>query len=216
MHHEIAVPPRAAYGSVWERQSWLGPATLESLEGVNEQVLALLRVQCRVAVDPAPWVRQVSELLLALDGPALRRAASCAVLLVDAGLADSFQWSDAIRGAVRDRADREPAAFFTTEGAMSLMRLVMTHAWHLARSEPAAARLLLGISGANATVIGACTLGRLIQLAESRTEWLRPRWENRPRIWLDLLRTAQHGGSGAVERMRVRVLQLLAADARQG
>ena len=194
MHHEIAVPPRAAYGSVWERQSWLGPATLESLEGVNEQVLALLRVQCRVAVDPA----------------------SCAVLLVDAGLADSFQWSDAIRGAVRDRADREPAAFFTTEGAMSLMRLVMTHAWHLARSEPAAARLLLGISGANVTVIGACTLGRLIQLAESRTEWLRPRWENRPRIWLDLLRTAQHGGSGAVERMRVRVLQLLAADARQG
>jgi hypothetical protein len=92
----------------------------------------------------------------------------------------------------------------------------MTQAWHLARSEPAAARLLLGVSAANVTVIGGCTLSRLTRLAETHSQWLRPRWENRPRIWCDLLRAAGEGKSGALERMRVRGLQLLAAEARQG
>jgi hypothetical protein len=94
------------------------------------------------------------------------------------------------------------------------MRLVVTHAWHLARSEPAAARLLLGLSATNVAVIGGCTLHRLTVLAEARAQWLRPRWENRPRVWRDLLRTAAEGDAGALERLRVRGLQLLAADAR--
>jgi len=90
----------------------------------------------------------------------------------------------------------------------------MTHAWHLARSEPAAARLLLGLSAVNVTVIGGSTLSRLTALAESRAEWLRPRWENRPRVWRELLRTAAEGDAGALERLRVRGLQLLAAETR--
>jgi hypothetical protein len=96
------------------------------------------------------------------------------------------------------------------------MRLVMTHAWHLARSEPAAARLLLGLSEANLAIIGGCSLSRLTQLAENRTQWLRPRWESRPKVWRSLLRTAGTGGGGAVEQLRMRGLQLLAADARPG
>jgi hypothetical protein len=102
------------------------------------------------------------------------------------------------------------------DGAVEVMRLVMTHAWHFARSEPTAARLLLGVSANNLGVIGGCTLSRLTRLAEMRSGWLRPRWENRPRIWRDLLRCARAGDSGALERLRVRGLQLLAADARQG
>ena len=86
----------------------------------------------------------------------------------------------------------------------------------LARSEPAAARLLLGLSAANLAVIGGCSLSRLTQLAETRTQWLRPRWESRPRVWCSLLRTAGLGDSRAMERLRVRGLQLLAADAPPG
>jgi hypothetical protein len=72
------------------------------------------------------------------------------------------------------------------------------------------------MSVANLAVIGGCTLSRLIRLAETRSEWLRPRWESRPKVWCDLLRAAGAGESGALERMRIRGLQLLAADARQG
>jgi hypothetical protein len=196
-----------------ERQSWLDAATLESVVDVNEQVLALLREQCRMAAAQPSLIRDVSGLLLNLDAKALRCAAASAVLLVDVQFADARAWSDAIIGAVNDRLPFTPATFFTVDGTVAVMRLVVTHAWHLARSEPAAARLLLGLSAASVAVIGGCTLSRLTELAETRTQWLRPRWESRPRIWCNLLRTAGTGDGTAVERLRVRAVQLLAADA---
>lgn len=197
-------------------QNWLDKATLESVLEVNEQALALLRAQCQAGDSEPGLLREVGAVLLRLDAKSLRRAAASAVLLVDAGLGDARLWSDAIIGAVHDRPAGGVAPFFTVEGAVAVMRLVMTQAWHLARSEPAAARLLLGMSVANLGVIGGCTLSRLMQLAETRSQWLRPRWESRPKVWRDLLRAAGEGESGALERMRVRGLQLLAADARQG
>ncbi len=198
------------------RQNWLDKATLESVVEVNEQVLALLRAQCRAGAVTTGLLEEVRPLLLDLDARSLHRAAAGTVLLVDAGLADARLWSDAIVGAVNDRPRLTVLPFFTVDGAVAVMRLVMTQAWHLARSEPAAARLLLGMSVANLGVIGGCTLSRLMRLAETRSEWLRPRWENRPKVWFDLLRAAGEGESGALERMRVRGLQLLAAEARQG
>ena len=215
MDSEMESALRAAQAPLWERQNWLRKATLESVLEVNEQVLALLRAQCTAGVAPPLLLREVGALLLTLDGKSLRRAAST-VLLVDAGLADDRLWSDAIGGAVNDRQPLISMPFFTVDGAVAIMRLVMTQAWHLARSEPAAARLLLGVSVPNLAVIGGCTLSRLIRLAETRSQWLRPRWETRPKIWCDLLRAAGEGERGALERMRVRGLQLLAADARQG
>ncbi|HTB67485.1 MAG TPA: hypothetical protein VK727_14745 [Steroidobacteraceae bacterium] len=215
MDRQTDYAPRATQ-PLWERQSWLGAATLESVVEVNEQALALLREQCRVAAEPSSLIRDVSSLMLNLDAKSLRCAAGSAVLLVDAQFADARSWSDALVGAVNDRPPCAPAAFFTVDGTVAVMRLVVTHAWHLARSEPAAARLLLGLSAANLAVIGGCTLSRLTHLAETRTQWLRPRWESRPRVWCNLLRTAGAGDTRAVERLRVQGLQLLAADAPPG
>jgi hypothetical protein len=200
--------------NTWERQSWLSAATLESMTDVNEEVLALLRAQCSVTGWQPPLIQDVRDLLLNLDAASMRRAAGTAVLLVDAGFGQGSRWSDAIVGAVNDRDAPAAAAFFTVDAAVRVMRLVMTHAWHLARSEPAAARLLLGLSATNVTVIGGCSLTRLLGLADVRTQWLRPRWEDRPGVWRELLRTAAAGDAGALERLRVRGLQLLAGEAR--
>jgi hypothetical protein len=212
MDRQTGYAPRAAQ-PLWEQQSWLGTATLETVVEVNEQVLALLRAQCQVTAAQPALLRDVSSLMLNLDAQALRHAAAGAVLLVDAQFADTRLWSETIIGAVNDRPVFTPAAFFTVDGTVAVMRLVVTHAWHLARSEPTAARLLLGLSAANVAVIGGCTLSRLIHLAETRTQWLRPRWEDRPRVWCNLLRAASAGDSRAVERLRVQAVQLLAADA---
>ena len=193
---------------------WEG--TLESVLEVNEQVLALLHAQCLTGDNRSPLSREVNDLLVNLDQQSLQRAAGTAVLLVDVGFADAGLWSTAVVGAVNDRVQMETPPFFTVDGSLALMRLVMTHAWHLARSQPAAARLLLGFSAANLAVIGGCTLSRLTRLAETRSHWLRPRWENRPGIWCDLLRMAGNAEIGTLKRMRARGLQLLAADARPG
>lgn len=198
------------------RYTWLDKATLESVVEVNEQLLTLLCVQCAAATPQAGLLREVGASLMALDASSLRRAAASTVLLADAGLADARAWSDAIVGAVNERPPQFERPFFTVAGGQAVMRLVLTQAWHLARSEPAAARLLLGMSGATVAIFSGCTLSRLMRLAETRSDWLRPRWENRPKVWIDLLRTAGEGETGALERMRIRGLQLLAADARQG
>ncbi len=199
----------------WEAQSGLGAATLESVLEVNEQVLTLLQAQCR-AGGGWPLMRELNDLLLNLDPQSMRRAAASTVLLADAGFADAALWSAAVIGAVNDRLQHRPDPFFTVSGSVALMRRVATEAWHLARSQPAAARLLLGVSAANIEVIAGCSLGRLTELAETRSHWLRPRWENRPAIWCDLLRMAANNETGSLERMRVRGLQLLAADAWPG
>ena len=214
MQKHTQYAPHTAQARSWERQCWLAAATLESVVEVNERALALLRDQCRLPVRPS-LLGEIGNLVLGLDDTSLHCAAGSGVLLVDAQFADSRAWSQAIIGAVNDESPTGPG-FFTVDGTVAVMRLVMTHAWHLARSEPAAARLLLGLSEANLAIIGGCSLSRLTQLAENRTQWLRPRWESRPKVWGSLLRTAGTGGSGAVEQLRMRGLQLLAADARPG
>ena len=202
---------------LWEAQSWLRAHTLESLVEVNEQCLELLREQAAVAAPDQPLLRDLGALWRELDADSRRRAAGCAVLLLDAGFTDAAQWSGEIGCRVHDRERVSTApAFFTVPRTMPVMRLVLTYAWHLARSESAAARLLLGMSARCLDLIGSCTLNRVARLAETRPHWLKPRWQNRPRVWRDLLVTAAAGEPAALDRMRLRGLQLLAAEARAG
>jgi hypothetical protein len=90
----------------------------------------------------------------------------------------------------------------------------LTYGWHLARSRPAAARILLGMSPVCAERIAGCTLRQIAVLAEQHPEWLQPRWSARLPVWRELLRAAICGDDAALERARMRGLQLLAAEAR--
>jgi hypothetical protein len=197
--------------ALWESQSWLRPKTLESLAELNEQCLELLRQQACAGTDQ-PLLRELRALWRELDPASRRRAAGMAVLLLDAGFTDAARWT--LQDGVRDQAV-EPAPFFTVSEAVPVTRLVLTYAWHLARAEGAAARLMLGMSGRCVELIGSYTLNRVTCLAETRTHWLRPRWTRCPMVWRDLLTAALAGEAQAMQRMRLRVLSLLAAEARR-
>src|SRR5689334_11974535 len=167
---------------------WLCPGTLETVFELNEQGLALLAEQGAARGRAAcPLLRQVSELWRMLDPQARRRAASCPYLLLDAGFADPPRWRVCAGGQVGDSAPFSYAAFFTVPMTGEVARLVFTCAWHLARSEPAAARLLLGMPAATAALISDYTLRQIQLLAERRLDWLRPRWSARVEVWRDLL-----------------------------
>jgi hypothetical protein len=194
---------------------WLRPETLESLVELNELCLALLAEQAAVrGASASALLRQIGESWRLLDPAARRRAAACPYLLLDAGFADPPRWRALGLPQVGDAAGGAYTAFFTVPAATEVARLVFTYAWHLARSQEAAARLLLAMPAASAALIAHYTLRQIQALAESRLEWLKPRWPARVQVWRELLLAAAAGDAPALERARLRGLTLLAAEAR--
>lgn len=205
-------------GRVWTAQTWLGSETLESLAELNDQCLELLRDEAKSCCFRTghPLLADLRELWTALDGAARRRASWCPYLLVDAGFLHVQRWAWVRGHHVRDEERIIEPKFFTTTRSTTVARLVFTYAWHLTRSQHSAARLLLGMSGQCAELIAACTLKQITDLAEHHPEWLQPRWPGHIRVWRELLTTAISGESQALEQVRMRGLQLLAAEARLG
>lgn len=212
LHCEMAGGER---GGARPAAAWLRPETLESLLELNELGLALLAEQAAVqaTADGMPPSR-VGELWLALEPSARRRAAACPYLLLDAGFADAQRWRRVAASQVGDAARGGYAAFFSVPGAIELHRLVLTYAWHLARTEGTAARLLLGMPAPCAQLIAQCTLRQMHALAEAHLEWLKPRWPRREELWQELLAAAVSGEAQAIEQAHIRGLTLLAAELR--
>jgi hypothetical protein len=194
--------------------AWLRPETLESLVELNELSLGLLAEQAAArGAASSLLLRQVAELWGGLDANARHRAAACPYLLLDAGFADPLRWRVATAPEVGD-ANGGYFSFFTVPATAEVARLVFTYAWHLARSQSAAARLLLGMPAPSAALIGHYTLRQAQALAERHPEWLKPRWPSRVQVWRELLLAAASGEASALERARLRGLTLLAAEAR--
>jgi hypothetical protein len=199
----------------WEAHAWLRAETLAALAELNEQCLDMLALQFRTTGvnQSPPLVRELGPLVRAMDPDARHRAAACPYLLFDAGFADQQRWAWVSGSYVSDLQRKEPP-YFTVQQTRSMARLVFTYAWHLARSQNAAARLLLGMSAHCARLIAVCTLRQIHELAEGHPEWLQPRWSTRPRFWRELLVSANTGDSAAMEQARMRGLQLMAAEQR--
>jgi hypothetical protein len=192
---------------------WLRPETLDSLLELNEMAFALLAAQAAERGTPAAaLVGSVTAVWRRLDAAARRRAAACPYLLLDAGFADAQRWG-APPAQVSEVRETSPP-FFTVPAALEAARLVFTYAWHLARTQPAAARLLLGMRAPCAAAIAQCSLRQAFALGESHAAWLRPRWSARPEVWQELLVAAASGEEVALERARLHGLTLLAAESR--
>jgi hypothetical protein len=212
LHCEMAGGGR---GGVQPAAAWLRPETLESLLELNELGLALLAEQGAVhAADGGVPLARVGELWRALEPAARRRAAACPYLLLDAGFADPQRWRRVAASQVGDAARATYATFFSVPGAIELHRLVLTYGWHLARTQGAAARLLLGMPAECAQLVAQCTLRQMHALAEAHPEWLRPRWPGREELWHELLAAAASGEAYALEQAHIRGLTLLAAELR--
>jgi len=194
---------------------WLRAGVLDSLIELNEMCLALLAEQAATrSGPPSGLLQQLGELWRGLDAAARHRAATCPYLLLDAGFADPLRWQVPAMRQVGDAGGDRYTCYFTVPAAAEVARLVFIFAWHLARSQIAAARLLLGMPATSAALIGRYTLRQIEALAESHPEWLRPRWPTRVQVWRELLLAASCGESTTLERARLRGLTLLAAEAR--
>jgi hypothetical protein len=192
--------------------SWLRAETLASLSELNEECLELLAQQARVPPGSAT-LAEIARHWVALDAAGRRRASGCLYLLLDAGFADPQRWHSCA-SAASDEAGRDVVPFFTVAAAPQLAQGVFTFAWHLARCQASAARLLLGMPGASVGSLARHTLSQVRALALANPHWLRPRWALRPVIWREFLTAAASGDPATLERVRLRGQRLLAAEAR--
>ena len=142
-----------------------------------------------------------------------RPRGGCLYLLVDAGFAEPERWR---RRAVRqvDDAGQGYAPFFSIAAGAAVAQAVLTFAWHLARCQGAAARLLLAMPAGCVAELARHTLGEVRALALRNPHWLRPRWAQRPGMWREFLAAAASEDAAQLGRARLRGQRLLAAEAR--
>ncbi|HEY2807966.1 MAG TPA: hypothetical protein VGI91_04165 [Steroidobacteraceae bacterium] len=183
--------------------------TLESLFELNENCLGLFAEQARAGCGEA-LLSQFDAQWRLLDAAGRRRAASCHYLLFDAGLGDPRRWQ---RPAGEARA-ASAAAFFTVPGTAALLQAVCVFGWHLARCQPSAAQLLLGMPAPCVNLLAQRTLGQVRGLTAAHPEWLRPRWLRHPRAWRELLAAALPDDPPVLWRAQLRGQTLLAAETR--
>jgi hypothetical protein len=187
----------------------------ESLFALNEQCLDLLAEEALTQPGQGSLLlRQVGEIWQTLDSAARRRASACPYLLVDVGFADPDRWLWTEGQHVSDAAELAYNTFFTVPRAPFVARQVFIYAWHLARSKNAVVQLLLGMSHQCSQLIRTCTLPQMHELAERHSDWMRPRWPTRVKVWRQLLLAAASGEVVALENARMHGLQLLAAECR--
>lgn len=196
------------------RGCWLRREMLEALAEVNHRCLGLLAEQA-LAPGPQgqPALRQVADLWRALDERTRWQAAACPYLLVDACFGEPQRWRW-LSGSRLNDAQRAPyASFFTVPQTAAVARTVFVYAWSMVVNHPDGAPMVLGIHPQCASLLGACTVTQVHELAEHGASWLRPRWLKRARLWRQMLVAAAEDDAVGLERARMQGLQMLAADA---
>jgi hypothetical protein len=190
--------------------SW-DPAVLEPLAEINERVLEVL---AGAGGASRPYASALSPLLAAewqlLDAPGRARLAASPYLLLDCRFACRELWSIPVHAGVRDAAGAAHG-FAGALGARTL-RHVMLLAWHWSRANPMTAQIALGLSESCARLIAGTRHRDMEALAELYPSWIRPRWEDRPAIWRQLLAAASPSSPVALKQLHLRGLQLLAAS----
>ena len=195
------------------RACWLRREMLEALADVNLRCLGLLAEQAlALGTQSHPVLRQVGELWRALDERSRWQAAACPYLLVDAFFGEPQRWQWLSGSRVADAPYAPSASFFTVQQTAAVARTVFVYAWSLVVGYSAGARLVLGIHPHCASLLGACTVAQVHELAERGSGWLRPRWLKRIRLWRQMLVAAAEDDVVALERSRMQGLQMVAAE----
>lgn len=194
-------------------------ALLAPIVEINERLLERLHADaCAAAAaqrrDQAVGVAaELVQALLpewcALDAAAQQRLAQCPYLLLDAGFAEPARWQTGLGVQEAGASRGEPCGPGADPAWIALRRRTLLLGWHLARSQPLAARVLLGMSAASAECIAARRLIDLEELAEGAGR-MAPRWAQQPQVWRQLLR-ASHAAAEELRWTQLRGLQLLAA-----
>ncbi|HEY6516631.1 MAG TPA: hypothetical protein VIY50_10840 [Steroidobacteraceae bacterium] len=205
----VALEPRSL-----SRACWLRRDMLEALAEVNHTCLGLLAEQA-LALGPQAQLalRQVGELWRALDERSRWQAAACPYLLVDACFGEPQRWQWLSGPRINDMPRTPYASFFTVPRTAAVARTVFVYAWSMVVNHWEGAPAILGIHPHCASLLGACSVTQVHELAERGCGWLRPRWHKQVPLWRRMLVAAAEDDVVTLERARMHGMQMLAAEA---
>lgn len=182
----------------------------QEVQRVNQRCIEGLTQAARLArPDMSPLVTELREVLLRMTPETRARAARHTFLLVDMELGNSDLWRRlkshpaCIEFALKGRGT------FPRTAAIQLARAILILAWYGVRTDRYGANLLLGMTAAVSDIIAGLSLADIDRIAERQFRYVRPRWEDRPDLWLKLLSASQTPDIRRAREINLRGLQLI-------
>ena len=196
----------------------LRPATLRRdsaspLREINTQCLQLLVGMARRPGDSSrDFIDEISGALCRLSAGAQAAASCFPFLLLDMRFRDHDWWREVIAHPTITRRSPTWLVPFPRQATVKLARTTLVLAWHTARTDRESATVLLGISPSVATLLAQVPLCEIDRIAERQFRHLRPRWEDRPAVWVQMLDSAQSGDQDSAQDFILRGLHLMAGE----
>src|SRR5262245_52589967 len=193
----------------------LDPGLVARIHEFNRDYLDLLVLEHRAGATPIPG--RVVSALADLPETARRALAAVPFTLYSFGFEDQELWRNALSGALRapgiDARGLE-GRYIAGAGAgleRAFRELAILHAWHVAVSNPMAARIVYSMPPMTATRLAAAPVWHLRWIAATRATLLQPRWPTNPCFWPDLVRFAA-AGDPRLKTVQLLGSQLIAAE----
>jgi hypothetical protein len=182
----------------------------QEVQRVNQRCIEMLMQTARVArPEMSPLVTELREVLLQMTPERRVRAARRTFLLVDMELGNTDLWRRFKNHPVRVEPALRGRGTFPRAAAIQLARDTLILAWYGVRADCQGARLLLGLSAAVSDIIASLSLTDINRIAERQFPYVRPRWEDRPDLWLNLLSASQTPDIRRARDVNLRGLQLI-------
>jgi hypothetical protein len=218
MTEEKSLPPEkiTTIARQWQKNSILHPAILDQLYEINHIYLDMLALGTRAWIGsqhhlilPDP----VTASLMELDTVHRAAAAKCPFALFNAQFQNASLWiSLASAAAIRESGPLFDDTESKRSSSASFTEMALFYAWHLVRSHPHAAQLLLGMKSQTLNAFKHFSLARLKYLSIERPDLITPRWPERTRFWKVMLSAAQQGAEERIVELRLVGVQMIAAE----
>jgi hypothetical protein len=195
----------------------LDPALLARVQQLNLDYLELLVAEytaqeCAAQLQHLP-PRQRSA-LVALPARALRLIAGTSYSLYSLGFEDESFWESVCANSAEAPSSvvHRYARVGDASAQYAFCKVALLHAWHVAATNPLAARVVYAMPQVTAQRLAAAPLWQIRCIASSHATLLMPRWPTNPAFWPDLIRFAAANDMKRLPTARLLGTQLIAAE----
>jgi len=196
----------------------LEPALLARIQQLNLDYLELMIAE-RASTDCAGQLQHLPPTqraaLAALPASALPALAATPYTLYSLGVEDESFWASICASAIDGAPSSVVHRYARTNGAstqQAFCELAIFHAWHVAATNPMAARVIYAMPYTTAQRLAATPLWQITRIASSHAVLLMPRWPTNPAFWPDLIRFAAAHDMRRLFPARLLGVQLIAAE----